>query len=321
MQNDMIQTLPFNKYAIVGAAALVVFAVAFTMFFSWSTVSAALTGGPDIIPAPKSVIDNAPGAENKAQQAFNEAQNVVLPAPVKCDNKVVLSKGARVNSHMIFLNTKGKTQVTDTQIWTFDGPIVCVMSDGPGSLEAASNVVLGAAGTTYPGGFTARGLEDNDAYSVSGNKIKVKMTVTEPGDWVRVVTEYVDTIPPKVACVETVNPSGKNVPKAGANPKSGQNPDGFYEILAKDDIDAGLKVAVVDKGADNILGTADDTAFSVSSGDKMKYTEANGATPSIKSGPGAIDWKIKGQGDAAVVAVDAAGNKAVVECLVPNPPK
>ncbi|HEX9722289.1 MAG TPA: hypothetical protein VGA53_03410 [Candidatus Paceibacterota bacterium] len=132
--------------------------------------------------------------------------------------------------------------------------------------------------------------------------------------------EWIDATPPEAACVETVNPHGKTVPKAPANGGQGQNQDGFYEVSATDNVGV-VSFSVVDKGADNTLGTADDTVFAVASGDKMKYTEANGATPSIKPGAGVIDWQIKGQGDAAVVAVDAAGNQSVAECLVPNPPK
>jgi hypothetical protein len=36
----------------------------------------------------------------------------------------------------------------------------------------------------------------------------------------------------------------------------------------------------------------------------IKYTEANGANPSIKAGPGAVDWRIEGQGDAFVMFTD-----------------
>ena len=123
---------------------------------------------------------------------------------------------------------------------------------------------------------------------------------------------------------ETVNPSGRNVPAAGPNAgNSGQNPDGFYELLAEDVVDPDPDVFVVDKGADGIFGTADDTVFGpFSSGTTIKYVEANGATPSISPGPGAIDWKIKGQGDFGVVAVDASGNVSDhVQCHVPPPPK
>lgn len=133
-----------------------------------------------------------------------------------------------------------------------------------------------------------------------------------------------DTTVPTADCIETVNPGGQNVPKAGPGAgNSGQNPDGFYELLGEDVVDAAPEVFVVDMGADGILGTADDAIFGpYPSGTKIKYVEANGAPPSEKAGPGAIDWLIKGQGDFAVVAVDASGNVSdAVECHVAPPPK
>ena len=36
--------------------------------------------------------------------------------------------------------------------------------------------------------FPARGLESNDSYSIAGSSITVSMGVTEPGDWIRVIT-------------------------------------------------------------------------------------------------------------------------------------
>ena len=58
------------------------------------------------------------------------------------------------------------------------------------------------------------------------------------------------------------------------------------------------------------------------SGTKIKLTQAPGATPSIKPGAGVIDWHIKLNGDAVVVAVDGSGNVSdPVNCLVPPPPK
>ena len=102
-----------------------------------------------------------------------------------------------MNSHMIFLNTDTKAKAEDTQTWVFDGTILGVMSDKHGDFEAASSGDLGALGTVYPTvGFNARGLENDpldgltndDWYTVSGNSIEVFMRVTEPGDWIRVVT-------------------------------------------------------------------------------------------------------------------------------------
>ena len=46
-----------------------------------------------------------------------------------------------------------------------------------------------------------------------------------------------------------------------------------------------------------------------------------GAAPDVKPGSGAIDWKIKFNGDGLAMATDAAGNSATVGCNVPPPPK
>jgi hypothetical protein len=69
------------------------------------------------------------------------------------------------------------------------------MSDRHGDLEAASTGILGALGTTYPAtGFAARGMESggngiyDDSYSIAGKFLTVDMYVSQPGDWIRVVT-------------------------------------------------------------------------------------------------------------------------------------
>jgi hypothetical protein len=131
------------------------------------------------------------------------------------------------------------------------------------------------------------------------------------------VKTWVDSTPPVVHCVETVNPNGENVPPA-------QNEDGFFELLVEDAVDPDPQVFLADMGTDNIFGNEDDWIYGpFASGTKIKYTEANGAKPpDIKPGPGVIDWGIKGQGDAALFAVDALGNESVgVACRVPPPPK
>jgi hypothetical protein len=158
---------------------------------------AALVTGPDIIAAPSSVVNNAAegGAENDHQQGFNEKQGVLLAAPLEVDDSVFIPAGTFVSSHMIFLNTHPRINVSETSTWTFDGPILGVMSqDLYGDLEFASTPILGAVGTTYPDPlvpFPLRGLEvggGRDSYGVAGNEITVTMNVGEPGDWIRVVT-------------------------------------------------------------------------------------------------------------------------------------
>ncbi|MBN2396598.1 MAG: PEP-CTERM sorting domain-containing protein [Candidatus Atribacteria bacterium] len=159
------------------------FVIAFT-----SQSNAALISGQDIIIAPEYAWDDAPGAENTHQQAFNEAQNVILTRDIEVDDGL-LTAGTLVSSHMIFLNTPGSSTTSDNNVdWVFDGVILGVMSDGYGTLEAASNDILGASGTDYPASFNARGMESADSYIISGNSIRVSMHVSEPGDWIRVVT-------------------------------------------------------------------------------------------------------------------------------------
>jgi hypothetical protein len=157
---------------------------------------------------------------------------------------------------------------------------------------------------------TINGVVMTDA---DGNPVLEHKTITVP-----------DTTAPTASCVETSNPSGKNVPAAGpGSGASGQNPDGFYELLGEDVTDPNPQIFVVDKGTDGVFGTADDTTFGpFASGVTIKYVEANGATPGQSPGPGAIDWKIKGNGDFGVIAVDVSGNVSEhVQCHVAPPPK
>jgi len=151
---------------------------------------------PAIIPAPPTTFDDV--TINFGMQGFDEAQGVFLTSDLAVDGGTIAS-GEWVNSHMIFLD-EGEDVVPPASnehlnvTWTFDGPILGVMSDWPGLLEGASTPLLGAAGTTYPAPFNGRGLEldprflQPDSYSISGNQLNISMWVIEPGDWVRVVT-------------------------------------------------------------------------------------------------------------------------------------
>ena len=146
-----------------------------------------------IIAAPANVNDDK--ASNTYQQGFNEVQNYTLLSDLDVDGGSI-SAGTLVSSHMIFLNTATTAYAKDTQEWKFDGLILGVMSDYNGYLEVASSNFLGNPGTLYPSsGFAARGLEgdplsgtENDWYTVSENSLNLYMQVTEPGDWIRVVT-------------------------------------------------------------------------------------------------------------------------------------
>lgn len=139
--------------------------------------------------------------------------------------------------------------------------------------------------------------------------------------------DWVDTTPPDAFCNPTVNPHGNNEPSAPGEGGQGQNQDGFYGISAVDvvwPVDS-LQLYVTDSGTGTVFGP-------FSAGTRIKYVEDDEEPPSIKemggnngSGNGkgvAVDWMIKGQGDAEVTAVDGSGNtSAGVSCLVPPPPK
>lgn len=123
-----------------------------------------------------------------------------------------------------------------------------------------------------------------------------------------------DRTPPIVACRATTNPAGKTVPPAGSNPKSGQNPDGFYELLALDNCDV-PRVFVADSASSFVAGP-------FQPGDKVKITQAPGVKPGQKPMAGVIVAHIQLKGDALVYAVDSAGNTTLpCPCLVPPPPK
>ncbi len=122
-----------------------------------------------------------------------------------------------------------------------------------------------------------------------------------------------DTTPPATECLPGPNPAGK-IPAAGRNPKSGQNPDGFYVLVATDIVDPAPTVTVTDTGSGHVFGP-------FPNGTTIKYVQA-ASGPSIRTGPGAVDWFVTGTGDAALVGTDTAGNSsAPVACLVPRPPK
>jgi hypothetical protein len=156
----------------------------------------------------------------------------------------------------------------------------------------------------------------------------ITVTLAAGGDSqsIELTKEWVDTTPPTGACVETVNPAGKKIPKAPGKGGQGQNQDGFYEIGADDDLSplGAIALFVTDSESGVVFGP-------FSAGTRIKYTEANGVTPKIKpmagnNGDGgkgiAVDFHIWGRGDASVFAVDIAGNRApAASCLVPPAPK
>jgi hypothetical protein len=199
-----------------------------------------------------------------------------------------------------------ETSLCDPQLVVSLAPTV--QSDVPGGTTVDFTETIAVPDGTPPGTYVCTVTFIANNYPAEGAPIGTEeITIHVP-----------DVVPPEAACAETVNPSGNNVPKAPGKGGQGQNQDGFYELQATDNFDPTLDLFVTDTGSGVVFGP-------FPSGTRIKYTEANGAVPSIKAmgGPdSAVDWHIKGQGDAQLTAVDDAGNvSAAAACLVPPPPK
>jgi hypothetical protein len=153
--------------------------------------------------------------------------------------------------------------------------------------------------------------------SLGTDTITADVTLADPTgatDTEQVTKTWVDTTPPSVTCTPTTNPSGKKIPPAGTNPRSGQNPDGFYLLTATDAVDPDPAITVADSASSFVTGP-------YMSGTKIKLVQAPGSTPNAKPGAGVIDWQITLKGDALVTATDSSGNTATFSCNVPPPPK
>jgi hypothetical protein len=168
--------------------------------------------------------------------------------------------------------------------------------------------VLALAATTAV--FAALASLGGVSYAVDAAKTAVGTTSTTTSSS---QTQYAEG-----SCIEYVNPHGATIPPAGqtspgTNPKSGENPDGFYLIGATDN----SEVYVIDTGTGTKFGP-------YPSGTVIKYTEANGKTPSVmqigsdQGQAGAVTVHIQGQGDPAVQSVNGG---PLTICYVPPPPK
>ena len=164
--------------------------------------------------------------------------------------------------------------------------------------------------------------------SLGQDTITVSATIGSEFDSIVLTKDWLDTIAPVAECIPTVNPHGNNDPNAPGNGGQGQNQDGFYELLAEDNLVIGcapLELFVTDDGSGTVFGP-----FPV--GTKIKYTQDPDEVPAIQpmggnngngNGQGnAVDWHIWGTGDAVLTAVDQSGNISdPVNCLVPPPPQ
>ena len=157
-----------------------------------------VSGQMEILATPTSVTNLSP-FDNDAMQIFNEVQNLVLGSALTLRDASggpdeIIAAGTWISSHMIFLNrTTTGTALVRTGMATFDG-IVLGLITSSARLDA-TDALLGAIWTTYQfsttPGFGNRGLEGNEgafALSNGGETLALTLRVTQPGDWIRVVT-------------------------------------------------------------------------------------------------------------------------------------
>ena len=111
-----------------------------------------------------------------------------------------------------------------------------------------------------------------------------------------------DVTPPSVSCPPGPNP-------AGTEP-SATNEDGFFRMVASDNVDPSVQVRIKDLGSGTVFGP-------YASGTTFKLTQAPGAPVKAKDFTGEVQWKFTFNGDAQLIATDAAGNTATATCLVP----
>jgi hypothetical protein len=156
------------------------------------------------------------------------------------------------------------------------------------------------SGSVFPKGTTTVTCTATDA---AGNTASCTFTVTVN-----------DTEKPTAACVPTTNPAGDKTPTAGTNPKSGRNPDGFYQLQGTDNCDT-PQIYVKDSASSFVAGP-------FNPGDKVKITQAPTVIPNQSPMDGVIVAHIQLKGDAQVVVMDSSGNvSGECSCLVPPKPK
>ena len=157
-----------------------------------------------------------------------------------------------------------------------------------------------AAGSIFPVGTTTVTIIASDT---SGNMNTCSFAVT-----------ITDTEGPLVACPPAPNPSAKKIPMGGKNPSAGQNPDGYYQLLAEDNCDPNPLLYVHDTASSFVAGP-------FITGDIVKLKQNPGGTPKSGSGNSPIVAEIHLNGDALLYAVDAGGNVSGNPCLMLMPPR
>ncbi len=215
-------------------------------------------------------------------------------------------------------NTSACTQtvtVTDNQPTTITCPGNLTVANDPGQCFALVNFTANAtdncpgvtvvcnppSGSIFPKGATTITCTTKDS---GGATVSCSFIVTVE-----------DREAPLAACREAANPAGKQIPVAGKNPTSRQNPDGFHQLLTQDNCDANPRIFIVESASSFIAGP-------FANGDVVKITQRRGGTPEQKKMSGVVSAHILVNGDPFLYAVDADGNVSTpVNCFGPPPRK
>ena len=142
-----------------------------------------------------------------------------------------------------------------------------------------------ASGQTFPLGPTVISCSATDD---AGNTVRGSFVVT-----------VVDRTAPTGACVESFNPSTKNIPKAHK-----VNEDGFYMVSGSDAISTPVTIKI--------------GSYTLLNGETVKFTQSPGKTgvTFVNMMQGIRHFQV-GPGDPVVTITDGAGNTKTISCVVP----
>ncbi len=178
---------------------------------------------------------------------------------------------------------------------TCDPGLSIGLSPAVQTVQSGTDAVFDETITVAPDATQGATLQCTVAFTLNGSDAGPAFTQT-------VSIDVNDVTPPSVSCPPGPNP-------AGTEP-SADNQDGFFQMLASDNVDAAVPIYIKDLGSGTVFGP-------YPSGTTFKLTQAPGARVKVRDFPGDVAWKFTFNGDAQLIATDAAGNTATATCLVP----